>query len=137
MSTTAPPSEMLTAAHRADVEAIRGIIDDVAAGVTAKDPDRCVARFAPDARSVVASGVRSVGRDAIRAAHVAAFAAATTPPAARFALVDLVFPRPDVALATTEASGGPGGPTAVVTWLLTREDDGWWISARQFTRVAR
>ncbi len=130
MTTTAPSRDATT-----DADAIRAIIDDVAAGVTARDADRCVARFAPDARSVIATGARSIGRDAIRAAHVAAFASGTTPTTARFELVDLTFPRPDVALATTEATSGGSGSSTVVTWLLTREGDGWWIAARQFTRA--
>ena len=127
MTTTAPPTT--------EAQAIQAVIDDVAAGVTARDADRCASHFAPDARSVITTGQRSVGREAIHAAHVAGFAAATVPTNARFDIVDLTFPRPDVALATTEATAGTSGPTTVVTWLLTREDDRWLIAARQFTRV--
>jgi len=150
MTTTAPtatpPSLADTADHTADQAAIEELIAGVAAGIEARDPDVCVARFAADARSVIATGRRGVGRDAIRQAHVAAFASGTIPGTPRFALLDLVFVRPDVAIATTgaypAAPGEPGepidldAPPTVVTWTLVRQDDGWWVAARQFTRVA-
>ncbi|HEX7131612.1 MAG TPA: SgcJ/EcaC family oxidoreductase [Iamia sp.] len=135
MLTTAP-------APTHDIAAIEALLDDVAAGIAAQDPDRCVARFAVDARSVNTAGQRGVGRDAIRAAHVASFAAGILPATPRFALLDVVFVRPDVAIATTGAyANAPDepvdldAPPTVVTWTLVREDDGWWIAARQFTRV--
>ncbi|WP_244929556.1 SgcJ/EcaC family oxidoreductase [Nocardioides sp. W7] len=122
---------------------ITALLDDVAAGITARDPDRCVARFAPDARSVIANGARAVGRDAIRAAHVAAFAAGGPPKSARFAVLDLHLPWPGLAIVTTGAYAAGAGdevdldrPPTVVTWTLLRADDGWWVAARQFTPVA-
>lgn len=121
---------------------ITALLEDVAAGITARDPDRCVARFAPDARSVIANGARAVGHEAIRAAQVAAFAAGGPPRSARFVVLDLHLPRPDLAIVTTGAySAGPDDevdldhPPTVVTWTLVREDDGWWVAARQFTPV--
>lgn len=141
-TTTAPPVLADPADHAADRAAIEALIADVAAGLAARDPDACVARFAADVRSVIADGRRSVGRDAVREAHVVAFAAAGVPAAPRFVLLDLVFVRPDVAIATTGAyAAGPDEPVAldapptVVTWTLVRPDDGWWVAARQFTRV--
>ena len=142
-TTTAPPTLADPADHTEDRAAIEALLAAVAAGITARDPDACVARFADDARSVIATGRRSTGRDAVREAHVAAFAAAGIPTAARFALLDLVFVRPDVAIATTGAyPAGPDepvdldAPPTVVTWTLVRVDDGWWVAARQFTRAA-
>ncbi|QYG92112.1 SgcJ/EcaC family oxidoreductase [Iamia sp. SCSIO 61187] len=142
-TTTAPPTLADTADHADDVAAIERLIADVGAGISTRDPDRCVARFAADARSVIASGVRSVGRDAIRAAHVAVFAAAQVPATARFVLLHVLFVRPDVALATTGAypvaadvEVDRDAPPTVVTWTLVREADGWWVAGRQFTRVA-
>lgn len=121
---------------------ITALLEDVAAGITARDPDRCVARFAPDARSVIANGARAVGREAIRAAHVAAFAAGGPPRSARFVVLDLHRPRPDLAIVTTDAYAvAPDDevdldhPPTIVTWTLLREDDGWWVAARQFTPV--
>ncbi|MFC7492609.1 MULTISPECIES: YybH family protein [unclassified Nocardioides] len=122
---------------------IRAVIEDVAAGVTTRDPDRCVARVAPDAVFVVANGSRAHGRAAIREAHVRAFAAGGPPPTARFELLDLALPRPGLAIATTGAYRAAPGvavdlerPPTVVTWTLLREADGWWVVARQFTPVA-
>jgi len=142
-TTPAPPTLADPGDHAADRAAIEALIDDVAAGITARDPDVCVARFAADARSVIATGRRVVGRDAIREAHVAAFATAGAPATARFVLLDLLFVGPDVAVATTGAyAAGPDepidrdAPPTVVTWTLVRTADGWWVAARQFTRVA-
>jgi uncharacterized protein (TIGR02246 family) len=126
-----------------DLDDIQALIDGVAAGITLRDPDRCVARFASEARSVIATGIRSVGRDAIREAHVAAFASGSAPGSARFVVLDLYAPRPDLAIATTGAyAAGPDDevdldhPRTIVTWTLAREADGWWVVARQFTPVA-
>lgn len=115
---------------------IAALIDDVAAGIRERDADRCVARFAPDARSVLGPTSRAVGREAIREAHVAAFAAGGPPKGARFVVLDLHQPRPDLAIVTTGAYAGEvdlDHPRTVVTWTLLREDDGWWVTARQFT----
>jgi uncharacterized protein (TIGR02246 family) len=119
---------------------IAALIDDVAAGIRDRDPDRCVARFALDARSVLSPTARAVGREAIREAHVAAFAAGGPPSNARFVVLDLHRPRPDLAVVTTGAYAAAAGepvdldrPRTVVTWTLLREDDGWWVTARQFT----
>jgi uncharacterized protein (TIGR02246 family) len=140
-TTTAPPTLADPADHTDDRAAIEALIADVAAGITARDPDACVARFAADARSI--TGQRLVGRHAIREAHVAAFADAGIPARATFDLLDVLFVRPDVAVATTGAHPvGPSepidrdAPPTLVTWTLVRQDDGWWIAGRQFTRLA-
>ena len=121
-----------------DIAAIVGVIDAVADGIERRDPDACVARFTADARSI--TGARIVGRDAIRAAHVTVFAADGVPATPRFALLDVVFLRPDVAHVTTGAYAAEpidlDAPPTLVTWTMVREDDGWWIAARQFTKVA-
>ncbi|HMJ77663.1 MAG TPA: SgcJ/EcaC family oxidoreductase [Iamia sp.] len=126
-----------------DIAAIETLIGDVATGIEARDPDRCLARFAADARSVNALGRRAIGRDAIHAAHVAGFASGGIPATARFPVLDIAFVGTDVAIATTGADGaGPDEPVdldalaTVVTWTMVRPtDDGWWIAARQFTAV--
>ena len=120
-------------------------LDEIrAAGVNERDPDRCVARFASTARSVIANGARAIGREAIREAHAQAFARPGGPPGdARFVVLDAHLPRPDLAIVTTGAyRAAPGDdvdlgdPPTVVTWTLAREPDGWWVLARQFTPVA-
>lgn len=140
-TTTAPPTLAVRSDHADDLAAIEELVAEVAAGVTARDPDACVARFAADARSVTGGFV--VGRDAIREAHVAAFAVGGVPVQARFEILDVVFVRPDVAIATTGAyRAAPDeevdleAPPTVVLWTLVRRDDGWWVAARQFTKVA-
>ena len=126
-----------------ELDEIRALIDDVAVGISLRDPDRCVARFAPDARSVIANGARAIGREAIREAHVQAFARPGGPPgSARFAVIDAHQPRADIAVVTTGAYRASvddeldlDHPPTVVTWTLAREADGWWVVARQFTPV--
>jgi uncharacterized protein (TIGR02246 family) len=127
----------------ADLAAIRAVIHDVAAGVTAKDADRCAAWFTADARSVTATGSRAIGREAIRAAHRTAFAGPLAATVARFEVVDVIFIRPDVAVVTAGAfpeSDGPSPdldrPGTVITHVMVRDGDQWAIAARQFTRVA-
>ena len=127
----------------ATIREIRALLEDVAFGIGQRDPDRCVARFAPDARSVLANGARAIGRDAIHEAHVQAFARPGGPPGnPRFAVLDVHQPRPDLAIVTTGAyRAGPDDaldldhPSTVVTWTLAHESDGWWVVARQFTPV--
>ncbi len=136
------PVSSTPSASPTSIDEITALIDDVAVGITTRDVDRCVARFAPDARSVVANGARAVGREAIRDAHVAAFANGGPPAGARFVVLDVHLPRPDLAIVTTGAyAAGPehdidlDRPRTIVTWALSREPDGWWVIARQFTPV--
>jgi uncharacterized protein (TIGR02246 family) len=139
---TAPPVfDDPTHERDADVAAIRALLAGVEDGLNARDADRCVERFAADTRSVTSAGRRAVGREAIRAAHATAFAALGTA-RARVALLDVGFPRDDVAVATTGLWPVDDGatvdlerPATVVVYVLVREPDGWWVAARQFTRV--
>lgn len=140
--TTTPPTLADPGDHADDIAAIEALIADVAAGIDARDPDRCVARFAADVRSV--TGTRLIGRDAVREAHATGFASAGIPAKARFELLDILFVRTDVAVATTGAyPTGPDepvdrdAPPTVVTWTLAHHDDGWWVAARQFTAMAQ
>jgi uncharacterized protein (TIGR02246 family) len=134
---------MTTTAPDTDLARIRAVISDVAAGVTAKDADRCAAWFTPDARSVTADGARAVGRDAIRAAHQAAFAGSLATTVAHFEVVDTLFLGPDVAVVTAGAYAGGTGPRTdldrpgtVITHVMVRDGETWAIAARQFTRVS-
>jgi uncharacterized protein (TIGR02246 family) len=123
-----------------DISAIEAVIADVAAGLVARDADACVAAFAPDARSI--TGQRLVGRDAIRDAHIAAFATGGVPTTPRFVILDVHLVRPDVAIVTTGAyAAGPDeavdldAPPTLVTWTMVHDDDRWTIAARQFSRM--
>ncbi|WP_205474473.1 SgcJ/EcaC family oxidoreductase [Nocardioides sp. SYSU D00038] len=126
----------MTLTASSELAAVTAVIDDLAAALDARDPDRVIARVAPDARFVTGAGVRVVGRAAVRQAHVDVFASGGTPPGARFPVVDLQMLRPDVAVVTTEAvSAASTAPSMVVTWTLVREDDGWWVAGRTFTPI--
>lgn len=134
---------MTTTDSDADLAAIRAVFHDVAAGVTAKDADRCAGWFTSDARSVTAAGARAVGREAIRTAHQAAFAGPLAATVARFEVIDVLYLRPDVAVVTAGAYPDGDGPEpdldrpgTVITHVMVRDGDSWAIAARQFTRVA-
>lgn len=123
-------------------DGIEAVIAGVVAGLVARDADACAARFAPDARSI--TGQRLIGRDAVREAHVAAFATGGVPTTPRFEILDVHLVRPDVAIVTTGAyAAGPGdpidlaAPPTLVTWTMVHDDDdgGWTIAARQFSRM--
>lgn len=130
----------MTTTAGATLTEITALLDDIAAGISTRDADRVVARFAADARAVTTPELRPIGREAIRAAHEAAFGAGGPARNARFVVLDLHLPRPDLAIVTTGAyAAGPDEavdldhPGTVVTWTLLHEDDGWWVAARQFT----
>jgi uncharacterized protein (TIGR02246 family) len=140
MTTPAPVLDRRADERADDIAEIRLLLADIESGVNARDPDRCVARFAADTVSVTASGARAVGREAVRAAHEAAFAGALKAVVAHFQVLDVLFVRDDVAIATTGAWAVQNGvaidrdrPATVVTYVVTREPDGWWVAARQFT----
>lgn len=135
---------MTTTRADSDLDGIRAVIDDLAAGVNAKDADRCADLFSPDARVVTTTGARAVGREAIRAAHLAAFAGSrATGTTAHFEVLDVHFVHPDIAVVTAGAYARDDGaavdldrPGLVVVHVLVRDGDTWSIAARQFTPVA-
>lgn len=109
MTTAAPVLDHPSDDRAIDLARIRDLLAGIEAGVNARDPDRCVARFADDTVSVTASGARVVGRAAVRAAHEAAFAGPLRAVVARFEVLDALFVRDDVAVVTTGAWAVDGG----------------------------
>ena len=141
---TAPTIEDTTADHAADRAAIEAIIADVETGFNTKDPELSVAHFARNATAVTVGGARSSGLDALLEAHRAAFAGPLRDQFARYDVLDVVFLRPDVALAhkaarAVQADGTPidVGHAMVALYVLVKEHGRWWIVARQNTLVAR
>ena len=141
---TAPIIEDSATEHAADRAAIEAIVADVETGVNTKDPELSVAHFARNGTAVSVGGVRSSGLDALLEAHRAAFAGPLRDQFARYDVIDVVFLRPDVALAhkaarAVQADGTPidVGHAMVALYVLVKERGRWWIVARQNTLVAR
>ncbi len=145
MTTTAsPPPAIEDAAttHDRDRAEIARIVADVETAFNANDPELGVAHFAANASAVSARGQRVVGRDALLEAHRAGYSGPLRDQFARYELADVVFVRPDVALATKLAravtpDGDPlgVGHAMVALYVLVREDGRWWIVARSNTLV--
>lgn len=133
-----------TADHTADVEAIRRIIADVEKGFNDNDAELLVEHFAQNGSGVTVMGVQIDGRDALLEFSRAGLAGPLRDERARYELADVVFVRPDVALAHKRAwavdeSGEPldVGHAMNALYVLVREGERWWVVARQNTLVTQ
>ena len=138
----APHIEDSTTDHTADIAAIRQVITDAERAFNSNDADLLVEHFAENATAVGVTGVQLDGREAVLAASKALFAGALRDQRARYELADVVFVRPDVALAHKHATAldGAGRPVSVghamtALYVLVREHGRWWVAARQNTLV--
>lgn len=139
---TAPRILDTTVDHAADVEAIRQVIADAERAFNTNDAELLVEHFAENATAVGVTGARLDSRDAVLAASRGLFAGALRDQRARYDLADLVFVRPDVALAhqhatAVDADGQPlsVGHAMTALYVLVREQGRWWVVARQNTLV--
>ena len=138
----APHIEDIGTDHAADVEDIRRVIDDAETAFNTNDADLLVEHFACNAHAVGVTGVVLAGRSAVLEAARSLFAGPLREQRARYELADVLFVRPDVALARKDATAvGPGGePVSVghamtALYVLVRENGRWWVVARQNTLV--
>jgi uncharacterized protein (TIGR02246 family) len=139
---TAPHIEDTDTDHAVDVEAIRQVIADAERAFNTNDADLLVEHFAENATAVGVTGAQLDGRAAVLAASRALFAGPLRDQWARYELADVVFVRPDVALAhqhatAVDADGRPIGVGHAMTalYVLVREDGRWWVAARQNTLI--
>jgi uncharacterized protein (TIGR02246 family) len=142
---TIPPSPTVvdtSTDHEDDVAAIRQVIADIETGFNTNDPDLSVAHFTRNASSVNVFGAQLTGWDALLEANRTGLAGHLRDESARYELSDIVFIRPDVAIAHKHAwATGPNGETIdvghtmVALYVLVNEDGKWWIAARQNTLV--
>ena len=139
---TAPRILDTTVDHAADVEAIRQVIADAERAFTTNDAELLVEHFAENATAVGVTGARLDGRAAVLAASRGLFAGALRDQRARYELVDVVFVRPDVALAHQHATAVdpvgqplPVGHAMTALYVLVREQGRWWVVARQDTLI--
>jgi uncharacterized protein (TIGR02246 family) len=128
--------------HTADVAAIRRIIADVEKGFNDNDAELLVEHFAQNGSVVTAMGVQIDGREAMLESARAGLAGPLRDERARYELADVVFVRPDVALAHKHAwavdeTGEPKnvGHEMNALYVLVREDGRWWVVSRQNTLV--
>ena len=139
---SAPHIEDAGSDHTDDVAAIRRVIADAERAFNGNDADLLVEHFAANATAVGVTGVQLDGRDAVLAASRALFAGALRDQRARYELADVLFVRPDVALAHQHATAldEAGRPVSVghamsALYVLVREHGRWWVVARQNTLV--
>jgi uncharacterized protein (TIGR02246 family) len=120
-----------------DSEAIAAVIAGLERAFNANDPELAVSGFAADAVVVDARGGVAVGRGALLEAERAA---ARPDQHARYAVEDVIFVRPDVAVArvvarAVSAAGEPldVGHTMVSLYVLASSGGRWQVVARQST----
>jgi len=138
-----PPTIEDTSDHADDIRAIEQLIADIETGFNANDPDLSVSHFARNASAVNVAGVLVSGRDALLDANRTGLAGPLRDQYARYEIADVVFLRPDVAIAhklarATSSAGEPidVGHTMIALYVLVRQEGRWWVTARQNTIVA-
>lgn len=131
-----------TTGQERDVEAIRRIVADIETGFNTKDPDLSVEHFADDTSTVNVAGTLLSGRDALLDANRRGLSGPLRDRYARYEVSDVVFLRPDVAIAhkrawATTADGEPIDidHSMIALYVLVKEGARWWVVARQNTLV--
>jgi uncharacterized protein (TIGR02246 family) len=128
--------------HTADVETIRRIVADIEKGFNDNDAELLVEHFAQNGSVVTAMGTQIDGREAMLESARAGLAGPLRDERARYELADVLFVRPDVAVAHKHAwaTDETGEPKKVdhemsALYVLVRENGRWWIVSRQNTIV--
>jgi len=142
-TTTSPPTvEDTTTDHTSDLAEIERLITDIETGFNTNDADLAVEHFTQNATAVSVAGVLVTGRDALTEVHRSQFAGPLSDQHARYALGDIAFLRPDVAVAhklawATDAEGElvDVDHAMIAVYVFVREDGRWWVAARQNTLV--
>lgn len=145
MSATAferPTVEDTTADHTSDIAAIRELVDDVETGYNTNDAELMVSGFIANAAAGNAVGAIISGYDTLLDSARSGLAGFLADEYVRYAVTDIVFLRPDIAIAhkTARAVTAHGelidrDPAMVALYVLVREDERWWVAARQNTLV--
>ena len=140
----APHIEDTATDHAADVEEIGRAIADAEKAFNTNDADLLVEHFAGNATAVGVTGAPLAGRAAVLEASRTLFSGPLRDQRARYELADLLFVRPDVALARKHATAidADGEPLSVghamtALYVLVRENGRWWVVSRQNTLVQR
>jgi uncharacterized protein (TIGR02246 family) len=138
----APHIEDMGTDHAGDVEEIRRVIVDAEKAFNDNDADLLVEHVASNVTTVGVTGARLAGRSAVLEASTTLFAGPLRDQRARYELAEVLFVRPDVALArqhatAVDADGTPlsVGHTMTALYVLVREHSRWWVVGRQNTLV--
>jgi uncharacterized protein (TIGR02246 family) len=137
-----PHIEDASTDHSDDVGAIRQVIADAERAFNTNDADLLVEHFAENVAAVGVNGIRLHGRAGVLEASTALFTGPLRDQRARYDLADVLFVRPDVALAHTYATAideagvpSPVGHAMTTLYVLVRENGRWWVVVRQNTLV--
>lgn len=145
MDTTAalpPVVEDHSIDHTADIAAIERLVADVETGYNTNDAELMISGFTANAAAGNAVGTVVTGRDALLEAARHGLAGFLKDQYVRYEVSDIVFLRPDIAIAhkvarATTADGEliDRDPAMVALYVLVREQGRWWVAARHNTMV--
>lgn len=131
-----------TVDHTSDASEIRAIVADIESGLNSNNADLMTVHFATNATVVGANGIPISGRHNLYEAHVRGLAGFLRNEHARYDVTDIVFIRPDIALAhkqarATDATGNAidPEPTMIALYVLAKSQNRWWVIARQNTLI--
>lgn len=137
-----PPLVEYSSPAEDDIAAIRQIIADTETAYNTNDAELMTKHFARNATVVNAMGVTLSGVDEIVESTRQGLAGFLREEHVRYDLLDVLFVRPDVALAykgarATDAEGNLLDPEHVmkVLYVVVKEDGRWWAVARHHTLV--
>lgn len=139
---SAPPVVEHSSPAEEDLAAIRRIVADTETAYNTNDAELMTKHFARNATVVNAMGVTLSGVDAIVEATRQGLAGFLRDEHVRYDVLDVLFVRPDVALAykgarATDAEGNLLDAEHVmkVLYVVVKEDGRWWTVARHHTLV--
>ncbi|MFD0361084.1 SgcJ/EcaC family oxidoreductase [Nocardia sp. GCM10030253] len=131
-----------TVDHTSDIAAIRQIITNVETGYNTNNAELMTADFTADAAVVNAVGVQITGTAALLEANRQGLAGFLKNEYVHYEVTDIVFLRPDVAIAhkVARATTADGelidiDPAMIALYVLVKQEGRWWTAARQNTLV--
>ncbi|WP_433684337.1 SgcJ/EcaC family oxidoreductase [Nocardia sp. CA-119907] len=140
--TIQPVVEDSTVDHADDIAAIERIIANVQTAYNTNDAELMTADFTADAAVVNAVGALMVGKDALLEANRQGLAGFLKDQYVRYDVADIVFLRPDIAIAhkVARATTAEGAlididHAMIALYVLVKENGRWWTAARQNTLV--
>ncbi|MGW4768445.1 SgcJ/EcaC family oxidoreductase [Nocardia sp. NPDC004278] len=140
--TIQPVVEDNTVDHADDIAAIEQIIANVQTAYNTNDAELMTADFTANAAVVNAVGALMVGKDALLEANRQGLAGFLKDQYVRYDVADIVFLRPDIAIAhkVARATTADGAlidldHAMIALYVLVQENGRWWTAARQNTLV--
>lgn len=140
--TIQPVVEDSTVDHTDDIAAIERIIANVQTAYNTNDAELMTADFTANAAVVNAVGALMVGKDALLEANRQGLAGFLKDQYVRYDVADIVFLRPDIAIAhkVARATTAEGAlididHAMIALYVLVKENGRWWTAARQNTLI--